>query len=691
MKALSIGAALFLSVAAGVSQTYQLTDLGAVIGTNSYAQGINNQGEVVGYWSATNGAHAFLYQSGAVTDLGLLGAGGVNNYALSINNAGQVVGFSETTNGASAFLFQSGTVTTLGRLGGTSSYALGINGRGQIVGYLDTQKGGRAFLLDESELIDLGTLGGTNSFAFGVNDSLQVAGASLKADNLTLHAFLWQNGVISDLNDLVALDEHWVLTDAHGINDLGNIAGWCVLDGQEHAFLYYNGQRVTDLGILAGGTNSYALGLNNSNQVVGASSMAGGTHAVMWENGVASDLNDQVGAAGWELKEANGINDRGEIVGWGMLNGLTRAFLLSPVTSANPLAPDAPAKASAAGRVGSVASTVTASLVRAATGQGPSVSAPQPGTNIVVLGGNATFTVTATGAPPLGYQWYFNSTNPIYGATGSNYTKLVVQLADAGNYSVVVTNAGGSVTSAVALLKVSVPPLIAAQPTNLLVNLSSNATFAVTISTNSTPPLSYQWYQNGTNRLTAATNAFLTITNVQTANVGYYTAVVTNNAGATVSSAGSLTVTMFSSNFLYAAAIRANGNAHFTNTTDGNVLELTYARTNQAGSAFFLTPISLVSNASFSTFFSFRLGKSGGISNSVADNHTGADGIAFIVQTLTNNVGANGGGMGYYGVTNSVGVEFDTWCNSATRRRSKTARWPDQCRRDHRGRQPRGH
>ena len=43
-----------------VSQTYQLTDLGAVIGTNSYPQGINNQGQVVGYWESTNGAHAFL-------------------------------------------------------------------------------------------------------------------------------------------------------------------------------------------------------------------------------------------------------------------------------------------------------------------------------------------------------------------------------------------------------------------------------------------------------------------------------------------------------------------------------------------------------------------------------------------------------------------------------------------------------
>ena len=65
-------------------QVYQLTDLGAQIGTGSYAQGINNQGQVVGYWDTTNGAHAFLYHDGMVADLGLLGVNATNNYALSI-------------------------------------------------------------------------------------------------------------------------------------------------------------------------------------------------------------------------------------------------------------------------------------------------------------------------------------------------------------------------------------------------------------------------------------------------------------------------------------------------------------------------------------------------------------------------------------------------------------------------------
>jgi probable HAF family extracellular repeat protein len=317
-----------------LGQTYSLTDLGDPIGTNSYAQGINNQGQVVGYWDATNGAHAFLYQAGGVFDLGLLGLGATNNnYALSINNAGQVVGFSETTNGARAFLYQNGAVTNLGSLGGAGSYAFGINQKGQIVGYVDTPEGARAILYNEGNTIDMGTLGGTNSFAFGINNSLQVAGTSLLADNTTSHAFLWQKEVINDLNQIQVDSDGWELSDAHGINDYGNIVGWGLVNHQQHAFLFFNDGTVTDLGVLTGGTNSYALGLNNSNQVVGASSTRTENHAVVWQGGIINDLNDFINISGWELREACGINDLGQIVGWGTVNEQRRAFLLTPNTS----------------------------------------------------------------------------------------------------------------------------------------------------------------------------------------------------------------------------------------------------------------------------------------------------------------------------------------------------------------------
>jgi len=80
----------------------------------------------------------------------------------------------------------------------------------------------------------------------------------------------------------------------------------------------------------------------------------------------------------------------------------------------------------------------------------------------------------------------------------------------------------------------------------------------------------------------------------------------------------------------------------------------------QSGSAFLTSPISLASNVSFSTAFTFRISDPQGISDS---DGQGADGIVFVVQTVSNTAGGAGGGIGYLGIPNSVGVELDTWNN----------------------------
>jgi hypothetical protein len=82
----------------------------------------------------------------------------------------------------------------------------------------------------------------------------------------------------------------------------------------------------------------------------------------------------------------------------------------------------------------------------------PSI-ATQPQTQSVKPGTNATFSVAAAGTPPLGYQWLFGSST-IPGATASTYTRSSVQIADAGNYSVLITNVAGSSLSSNALLTV---------------------------------------------------------------------------------------------------------------------------------------------------------------------------------------------------------------------------------------------
>lgn len=163
----------------------------------------------------------------------------------------------------------------------------------------------------------------------------------------------------------------------------------------------------------------------------------------------------------------------------------------------------------------------------------------QPQRRTVHAASDATFTVVASGAPPLRYQWCLNGLD-ITGATASSYTRSNVQIEDEGNYTVVVTNANGSVTSVVAALTVIAPPIITWQPQSQIVNAGSNATF--TVGASGRPPLDYLWIHNGTNLLAGATNSSLTITNVEDSDAGFYSVLIVNNDGGVLSSNAWLTV-----------------------------------------------------------------------------------------------------------------------------------------------------
>ena len=111
----------------------------------------------------------------------------------------------------------------------------------------------------------------------------------------------------------------------------------------------------------------------------------------------------------------------------------------------------------------------------------------QPQSQTATVGQPATFTVSVTGSLPLSYQWQFAGTN-IANATNSSLSIPSASTSDAGNYSVIVTNALGSALSSNALLTVIVPPTLALQLLagypllNLDGMLSSN--FVVQYSTN---------------------------------------------------------------------------------------------------------------------------------------------------------------------------------------------------------------
>ncbi|MBI2947185.1 MAG: immunoglobulin domain-containing protein [Verrucomicrobia bacterium] len=147
-----------------------------------------------------------------------------------------------------------------------------------------------------------------------------------------------------------------------------------------------------------------------------------------------------------------------------------------------------------------------------------------PQSQTVKIGNAATFIATASGTPPISYQWRFNGLN-VTGATNSTYEVPNVQPANAGAYSVVAQNPANTIESPPAFLGINQAPAITVPPVHQVAALNGSATFTVTAI--GTPPLSYQWRLGGVD-IPGAASATLTINNVSAANVGEYTVVVSN-------------------------------------------------------------------------------------------------------------------------------------------------------------------
>lgn len=357
--------ALFLSFgwlsAQAQNMSYSITDLGTLGGAMSTACSINDRGQVTGKSTTTVGQlHSFLWQDGAMTDLGTLPQLAFSE-ARSINNRGQVAGDSSAAGGPPfhAALWENRGVTPLGTLpGGLASFAIGVNNRGQLVGASRTaNKDVHAFLWQDDEMEDLGVLQSSyqQSVARAINNRDQIVGNSSLAIGdpppPPNHAFLWQAG---EMTDLGTLGGDWSI--AFGINARGQVVGGSfTAAGGVHGFLWQDGEMV-DLGMLGGTSNaaqppltascnlpthfgtlgttfSLANGINNSGEIVGRSIAANGEdHAFIWSDGVMSDLNDRIlSGSGWTVIEAESTNGAGQIVGYGIVNGQTHAFLLTPI------------------------------------------------------------------------------------------------------------------------------------------------------------------------------------------------------------------------------------------------------------------------------------------------------------------------------------------------------------------------
>jgi probable HAF family extracellular repeat protein len=231
------------------NRTGNITIPGSLGGVNpggvaGAAMAINESGQVVGYSYVPSGEwHAFLYDKGVMRDIGCPPneTDVCYSYAIDINDHGQVVG---GTGSGHAFLYSNGAMTQIEPSDSSAGRAYSINNQGQVVGYYYKGNVGRAFLYSEGMFTAIGPVDSPYTVAFDINERGHVVGSTWVVDNHSFcrecfepRAFLYQNGVLTNLNTLLPSGSEWTLVYAFGINNKGEIIGQGLIHGEYHAFL----------------------------------------------------------------------------------------------------------------------------------------------------------------------------------------------------------------------------------------------------------------------------------------------------------------------------------------------------------------------------------------------------------------------------------------------------------------------
>jgi hypothetical protein len=170
----------------------------------------------------------------------------------------------------------------------------------------------------------------------------------------------------------------------------------------------------------------------------------------------------------------------------------------------------------------------------------------QPASQTLIVGSTLTLSIRVQASTPVGYRWRrsgFNVTNIVLNDTNCTLVIPNAQTNHSGSYAVIVTNAAyvtPGVQSSLAIVNIMEPPSVIAQPTSQTAAAGGNVLFSVRAG--GSAPFGYQWRFNGAN-ISGATSTNLALTNVQPAQTGGYSVVITNAVGSITSVVATLTVT----------------------------------------------------------------------------------------------------------------------------------------------------
>jgi probable HAF family extracellular repeat protein len=227
----------------------RMSALPTVGGNNGQASAINDRGEVAGYAETSvvdSGCPPFKITSAVLWEKGKALAlptvvGDLDGVAFGINDQGQAVGYSGSCIAAThAVIWKNNAAFVLQDLGGThSNVAYVINKRGQIAGKVRSADGTTyvaALWQPDGTLTNLGILPGDYAaFATGINNRGQVVGNNFDSSFNWSHGFIWQNGVMTDLNALIPADSNLFIISASNINERGQISGMATVLAGPHA------------------------------------------------------------------------------------------------------------------------------------------------------------------------------------------------------------------------------------------------------------------------------------------------------------------------------------------------------------------------------------------------------------------------------------------------------------------------
>ena len=313
---------------------YKLIDLKTYMYESSYANAINDKGQVAGGFAVEDDQFVFIWSPECGTQV--LGIP-FNANVRKINNEGQVAGEyfihkgigKEKKHILCAYLWDPiQGFLDLGSIGDHDTYVQSLNDQGEVL----VSANGHAYLIKDYQIKPLTNIEGiefdtySTNFFLRMNQNNQLAySSSTKEGDVQANALIWHD--ISSLS----YQSHSINAYITDLNNVGTVSGFLVLTNKIKGFLWKPG---TDMKFI---DDFSPEAINDHHHAVGSIIKAHETisPAGLWKDGKVIDLNkkmhfDENNPDCQGILALNDINNRGSIVGIGMRNGFPHAILLIP-------------------------------------------------------------------------------------------------------------------------------------------------------------------------------------------------------------------------------------------------------------------------------------------------------------------------------------------------------------------------